>query len=108
MASPEFLRIIQDPARQRILFLPHAVRQMSRLERMITPQEVRAVIESGELIEDYPEDARGHSALLLGYAEGERPLHVVCTPKDEYLAIITSYLPRSEEWSDDFRERRTS
>ncbi len=25
---------------QRLLFLPHAIRQMSRPERMITPQEV--------------------------------------------------------------------
>lgn len=28
--------------------------------------EVRAVILEGEVIEDYPEDARGHSCLMIG------------------------------------------
>lgn len=65
------------------------------------------MIETGEIIEDYPEDARGHSALLLGFGQDDRPLHVVCAPKDEYLAIITSYLPRAEQWSDDFKKRKT-
>ena len=38
---------------------------MSRLDRMISPTEVEQVIKSGEVIEDYPEDVRGHSYLLL-------------------------------------------
>ncbi len=64
---------------------------MSRLDRMITTVEVEKVIEYGEIIEDYPEDARGKSCLM-AYID-HRPVHVVCTPKDEYLAIITAYIP---------------
>lgn len=78
---------------------------MSRPDRMITEAEVRAVIKEGEIIEDYPEDARGHSCLMLGYTQ--RAVHVVCSPKDEYLAVITAYLPDPGEWSEDFRERRS-
>lgn len=78
---------------------------MSRPDRMITPAEVRSVIDSGELIEDCPEDARGHSALFLGQGAGGRPIHVACSPKDEYLAVITAYLPDPQEWTQDFRER---
>jgi hypothetical protein len=78
---------------------------MARPERMITTAEVRAVIEEGMLVEDYPEDARGHSCLLLGHGEGDRPLHVVCAPKDDYLAIITAYLPSPAEWALDFKKR---
>jgi len=102
----EFLALIRERAKQRILFLPHAIRQMSRPDRMITPDEVRQVLDTSEIIEDYPEDARGHSALLLGQGSGGRALHVVCSPKDEYLAIITAYLPEPDEWSEDFRVRR--
>jgi len=72
---------------------------------MITTAEVRRVIEEGEVIEDYPEDVRGHSCLMLGYGDGRRPIHIVCSPKNEYLAVITAYLPEEDEWSDDFRMR---
>ncbi|MDQ3918414.1 MAG: DUF4258 domain-containing protein [Acidobacteriota bacterium] len=34
---------------------------MSRPDRLITTAEIRRVIERGEIIEDYPEDVRGHS-----------------------------------------------
>ena len=78
---------------------------MSRPERLITTSEIHKVVEHGEIIEDYPEDARGHSCLMLGFGEGSRAIHVVCSPKDEYLAIITVYLPDRDEWSDDFRVR---
>jgi hypothetical protein len=63
------------------------------------------LVEHGEIIEDYPEDVRGHSCLILGFSEGGRAIHVVCSPKDEYLAIITAYLPDKDEWSDNFRVR---
>jgi hypothetical protein len=33
------------------------------------------------------------------------PIHVVCSPKDEYLAVITAYRPDPEQWSQDFRKR---
>ena len=72
---------------------------------MISRAEVRQVIEKGDVIEDYPEDARGHSCLLLGFGEGDRPVHVVCTPKEDYLAIITAYLPDEHDWTRDFRMR---
>ena len=77
----EILGIVRQAARKRILFLPHAVRQMAKPDRMISVDEVRYVIEIGEIIEDYPEDERGHSCLLSGKGEDGRPIHVVCTPK---------------------------
>jgi hypothetical protein len=72
---------------------------------MITTSEVRNIVESGEVIEDYPEDPRGPSCLVLGYGEMGRSIHVVCSPKPDFLAIITAYLPSEDEWSDDFRVR---
>ena len=88
-----------------MLFLPHAVRQMSQPDRMISTADIRTVIESGEIIEDYPDDDRGHSCLMLGFVN-KRHLHVVCAPKDDYLAIITAYLPSNQEWENNYRRRK--
>lgn len=107
-ANKKILQEIHQAAARKVLFLPHAVYQMSRPERMISPTEVRRVVNTGEVIEDYPEDVRGHSCLLLGHGADSRPLHVVCAPKTEYLAIITAYLPNSDQWEDDWRTRKSS
>ena len=100
------LNLVRQSAAKRILYLPHAVRQMSRPDRMISMAEVRHVVENGKLIEDYPEDVRGHSCLILGYGEGGRPIHVVCSPKTEYLAVITAYIPSEQAWEDSFKKRK--
>ena len=100
------LEDVRQAAQKRLLFLPHAIRQMSRPQRMITSEEVEVVATRGEVIEDYPSDPRGHSCLLLGLGEAGRAVHVVCSPKGEYLAIITAYLPDPAQWSEDFRRRR--
>ncbi len=70
---------------------------MLRPDRMIRRAEVRRVITEGEVIEEYPKDARGHSCLLLGFGDRERPIYVVCAPREDYLAIITAYLPDAHE-----------
>lgn len=60
----------------------------------------------GEIVEDYPEDARSHSCLMSGMGDGGRTIHVVWSPRGEYLAIITAYVPEINEWDRDFRIRR--
>lgn len=103
---PEILARVRATAAQKIIFLPHAIRQMSRPERMIRVADVRRVVERGELVEDYPEDVRGHSCLLLGRGDDNRAIHVVGSPKDDYLAIITAYLPNPAEWEDGLKKRK--
>ena len=105
MGSEGTMERVRRAAARRLLYLPHAVRQMARPERMIAPGEVRAAVDLGELVEDYPDDARGHSCLLLS-RRGERSVHVVCAPKEDYLAIITAYIPSADEWEADLRTRR--
>jgi len=51
---------------------------MNRQERMISTGEIRQVIEHGDIVEDYPEDVRGPSRLMLGRGEPSRPIHIVC------------------------------
>lgn len=105
IVATNILTQVRNAAKQKILFLPHAVGQMVRPDRMITTREVELVVTEGELVEDYPEDARGHSCLLLGRGDEGRAIHVVCSPGDEYLAVITAYLPDTTCWSSDFKRR---
>ncbi len=90
-------------AKKKILYLPHAIRQMSRPDRVIGNEEVKKVVLFGEIIEEYIDDARGESCLMC-YIDN-RAIHVVCSAKDEYLAIITAYLPDPMLWSKDFTKR---
>ena len=100
------LKRVREAAAKRILFLPHALSQMNAPERMISTQEVRAAVLLGAVIEDYPEDVRGHSCLMLGWGDENRPIHVVCAEKPDYLAIITAYLPSQDEWEQDWQTRK--
>ncbi|MBY0248413.1 MAG: DUF4258 domain-containing protein [Nitrospiraceae bacterium] len=103
--AEDIVERVRVAGRKQFLYLPHAIRQMSRFDRMITAQEVQTVAMTGRLVEDYPEDPRGHSCLLLGYGEEDRAIHIVAAPKDDYLAIITAYVPDPSQWSPDFLRR---
>ena len=71
---------------------------------MISILEAEKCIFQGDIIEHYPDDPRGESSLMV-HTNG-RPVHVVCAPKNDYLAVITAYLPDPSQWSEDFRQRR--
>ncbi len=101
-----FREEILKAAQNRILYTRHALDQMNKPDRLISMKEVKSVVIMGEIIEDYPEDPRGHSCLLAGKGAEGRPIHVVCSPKKEYLAIATAYVPNREEWDVNFRVRK--
>lgn len=78
-------------------------------ERGVGPEDVKHILEVGEVIEDYPDDTPLPSRLVLGWAGG-RPLHVVAADDvdaDETL-VITVYEPEQRRWSPDFRRRTRS
>ncbi|MBI4298691.1 MAG: DUF4258 domain-containing protein [Chloroflexi bacterium] len=68
---------------------------------LVSVREVEEAILSGgaEVIENYPEDTRSPSCLVLGLTRGGRPLHIQCTYPPN-VAIITAYEPKPEEWID--------
>ena len=57
--------------------------------RSITRSEIVEASSSLIMIEDYPDDKYGPSCLLLGYSDGQRPLHlqVSLAEQDETLII---------------------
>jgi hypothetical protein len=76
-------------------------------ERDISPNEVREVLLSGEIIENYPKDKYGPSCLICGFTKTNRILHVQCSVYPVW--IITAYDPtlNPERWDKSFKRRQT-
>lgn len=60
---------------------------------------VRQAVLAGEMIEDFPDDPRGHSCLVLGWTGG-KPVHVVCGMTEDEAVFITVYVPDPAKWID--------
>jgi hypothetical protein len=74
---------------------------MERDADQITLQEITESLLStdAKIIEDYPNDPRGPSCLILGFTKQNRPIHVVCgIGEPETLVIITLYRPDPNQW----------
>ena len=71
-------------------------------------QEIEAATCAGECIEDSPDDPRGPSCLVLGWA-GSRAVHTVWghDGPSRRAILITVYLPDPQRWSHDLRKRRS-
>ena len=97
--------IILNMINRRIIFRVHTIQRM--FERRISAENVRQVLQSGEMIEDYSDDMPHPGGLILG-RRGNRPLHVVMTEntKDNDLVVITVYEPDPSQWKAQFRGRK--
>jgi len=88
-----------------LVFRVHAIQRMFR--RHIDVEDVRHVLETGEVIEYYPEDTPYPSRLVLGRC-GSRPIHVVIADNTdtEETIIITVYEPEPAQWEPGFKRRK--
>jgi hypothetical protein len=88
------------------IYARHAIQRMA--ERDITRADVESVVETGEVIRDYPDDTPYPSRLILGWKE-KRPLHVVAADDDtaSETTIITVYEPDPDIWNEDFRSKKS-
>jgi hypothetical protein len=80
--------------------------QQERLEENLDIEQIEeAVVHSGEILEQYPDDPRGESCLVLGFS-GDVAIHVVvgwATRKrddERVLRLITVYKPTLPKWLD--------
>jgi hypothetical protein len=83
----------------------HAIQRM--FERRVSVENVRQVLQAGEMIEDYSDEMPAPGGLMSG-KRGLRPLHVVMTEntKEEELVVITVYEPDPAHWQPGFRNRK--
>jgi hypothetical protein len=89
----------------KLTFRQHAIQRM--FERSISTSDVRAGIEQGEVIREYPDDTPYPSRLMLSWI-AERPLHVVIATNeaDDEILVITVYEPDPALWTNDFRSKK--
>jgi hypothetical protein len=75
-------------------------------QRRVNEKDVRSVLETGEIIEIYPDDTPYPSRLILGWL-GSRPIHVVAADNiaDHETIVITVYEPDQDKWSPNFKRR---
>lgn len=90
----------------RVRVSAHALREAE--EDGLTLGDIEAATLGGECIEDYPDDPRGPSCLILGWRDRGGPVHAVWgfDVVSRQAILITVYLPDPQRWSDDFRRRR--
>ncbi|MBI3947043.1 MAG: DUF4258 domain-containing protein [Armatimonadetes bacterium] len=71
-------------------------------KRRIGDEELVLALAGGEILEDYPDDPRGASALVLGRIADGRWVHGVCAfdPGGD-LVVITTYVPELPKWLDE-------
>ena len=84
----------------------HATQRM--FKRSINDGDVKRLLASGIIIEEYPGDYPFPSALIYGVAHDNRPLHAVVGIDCELrrLYLITIYEPDPDKWSEDFDRRK--
>ena len=87
-----------------IVFRVHAVQRM--FEREISVKNVRKILDTGEIIEDYSAEMPEPGRLIMGY-QGNRPIHLVLSEntKGNQVIIVTVYIPGPDRWKKDHRSR---
>ncbi len=87
-----------------IIYSDHAVNQL--FKRNISVNEIEIIIESGEIIFNYPNDKPFPSCLLFGFV-GERPIHLVIARNEleKKCIVVTAYEPDVKVWDQNFKSK---
>lgn len=92
-----------------VFYSEHARNEM-KIEELgrIKENEVFKAVQSGEIIQDYPDDKPYPSVLVLGFTRPKKPLHIVCAydKKDDLVIIITAYRPDPKRWINSRRRKK--
>ena len=97
----ERFRALNKP--QAMIVTQHSRRRFA--ERGIRIQDICKAIESGEIIEDYPDDFPFPSCLILGKCD-RQVLHVCASIHEGRIYLITAYIPDLKKWEADWRTRK--
>jgi hypothetical protein len=92
-------RIREQVSTENYEFSLHA--EHEREDEHILVEELEQSVRSGQLLEDYPDDPRGHSCLVLGFTEAGRAIHSVWgLLQGDRVRVITVYIPQPPKWLD--------
>ena len=88
----------------KLVFPRYCLKRM--IERQVSVDEVRSVLDTGELIERYAAD-EPLRYLMLGWS-GNRPIHVIAEddPVSGETTVVTAYEPERKLWKAGFKKRK--
>ncbi len=82
----------------------HCLERMQ--ERDISIDDVKSCLQTGEIIEDYPDDFPHPSCLVFGYTKENKILHIVVGSDNSNLFFITAYFPNTDKFEKDLKTRK--
>ena len=88
----------------KIIWTQHCLERMQ--ERDISRADVKNGIQTGEVIENYPDDYPNPSCLVYGYTVNGRILHIVVGCDMINIYIITAYYPDTSKFENDLKTRK--
>jgi hypothetical protein len=96
-----------DPEGQKVLWSRHAITEL--VNDNLTRSQVEKLLETCEIIEDYPHLHRPlPDCLVLGKLDNTQPLHGVIAIDEinDRIFVVTVYRPLTERWKNDWRTRK--
>ncbi len=82
----------------------HCLERMQ--ERDISIADVKSCLQTGEIIENYPDDFPHPSCLIFGHTKENKILHIVVGTDDNSLFFITAYFPNTDKFEKDLKTRK--
>ena len=90
--------------RDMVLVSEHAAMRFK--QRGLKAKDIRAAVNDGEIIEQYPDDFPFPSCLILGKSANGKWIHAFMSDEGSMSRVITAYFPDPDKWSEDFRTRK--
>lgn len=92
--------IIERVASEHYRWSRHGDRE--RQNDALTLDEVEQALLNGRILEQYSNTGRGESCLVVGFADNGKPIHIVCGRQDDWMVVITVYLPTPPKFKNPF------
>ena len=69
----------------------------------LTIIEVEEALLTGRILEHYDDTGRGASCLVVGFSDNGKPVHIVCGRRDNWLVIVTVYIPKPPKFKTPYQ-----
>ena len=99
------LEKLKELYKQNMVFVTEHAAERFR-QRGIRAKDIRNAVNSGIIIEQYPNDFPFPSCLIMGKDVNGKTIHVCMSDEGTSSRIITAYYPSREKWMEDLKNRR--